>query len=435
MFSGADFPNSDDIVSINAYLGAFPIAEALDQGGDIVITGRCVDSALILGACIHEFGWKNDEWDKLASGSLAGHILECGPQATGGNHTDWEAISTTLGNIGYPVAEIFSDGSMQITKPENTGGTVTVGTVSEQLLYEIGDPQAYLLPDVVCDFSEVQVEQIGKDCVSLRGAKGRPNTDTYKVCMTYTDGYRGAALRTFYGENSGEKARKYGDAVFARCDIALKLSNLAKFSETSIEVLGLESQYGSFSAQAVSREVVLKIAGKHSERDGIEILLKEVDGMGLATPPGLSSFGAGRSRPSRVVRLFSFLIDKSVVDTKVTINGLASQHYKHYPELLSMKHQSSALKHRPPQKNPMSRLLLPFHGSRGREVGTRVTLRTLLLLLVSHSLFRICGNNCPAKLSARDSTTLWKTTALQRYYCPGNNAINYGYPMFWAAEV
>ena len=191
MFSGAPCPEPDSIASINAYLGAFPIAEALAQGADIVITGRCVDSAVTLGACIHEFGWSADDLDALAGGSLAGHILECGPQACGGNFTDWELAADGIENIGYPVAEIAADGSFAVGKPEGTGGLVSVGTVAEQMLYEIGDPQAYVLPDVVCDFSDVTIAQTGEDRVEVSGARGRPAPSTYKVCMTHQDGFRG----------------------------------------------------------------------------------------------------------------------------------------------------------------------------------------------------------------------------------------------------
>ena len=172
MFSGEAFPSREKVVSVNAYLGAFPIAEALKRGADIVITGRNVDSAVTLGACIHAFGWSRDQTDLLAAGSLCGHILECGAQATGGNYTDWESVADTLWEIGYPIAEVGADGAFTVTKPEGSGGAVTVGTVGEQMLYEIGDPQAYVLPDVVCDFSSVRIEQAGKDRVLVSGAKG-----------------------------------------------------------------------------------------------------------------------------------------------------------------------------------------------------------------------------------------------------------------------
>ena len=149
-----------------------PSPSALALGADIVVTGRCVDSAVTLGACIHAFGWGRDDLDRLAMGSLAGHILECGPQATGGNFTDWEQVPG-LSDMGYPVAEISADGSFVCTKPDNTGGLVSVGTVSEQMLYEIGDPQAYMLPDVVCDFSTARIEQVGENRVRVSGATGR----------------------------------------------------------------------------------------------------------------------------------------------------------------------------------------------------------------------------------------------------------------------
>ena len=163
MFSGETPPPRDSIASANAYLGAFPIAEALDLGADIVVTGRCVDSAVTLGACIHQFGWQREDLDLLAAGSLAGHLIECGPQVTGGNYTDWHEVHETLHEVGYPIAEIAADGSMVITNPGGTGGCVTRGTVGEQLLYEIGDPTHYELPDVICDFTAVQLQQIETD--------------------------------------------------------------------------------------------------------------------------------------------------------------------------------------------------------------------------------------------------------------------------------
>lgn len=323
MFDETPFPPVDKIMSINAYLGAFPIAKALDAGADIVITGRCVDSAVTLGACIHEFGWQPSDFDLLASGSLAGHILECGPQATGGNFTDWEDADD-IANIGYPVAEISSDGSFITTKPEGTGGIVNVGTVSEQMLYEIGNPSLYVLPDVICDFTSVEVEQQKENHVYVSPAKGNAAPGTYKTCLTYMDGFRAGTYMTLYGENATSKAAKLADAGFDRAHKTLRLFNLGEFTETSIEILGAGSQKGKYHN---TDEVVLKVAAKHPEAKAIGIFLKELVGLGLATPPGLSGFtGAGRARPSPVVRLFSYLTPKDGIDINIEIDGKNTIH-------------------------------------------------------------------------------------------------------------
>jgi hypothetical protein len=320
MFSAEPFPPLDKIASINAYLGAFPVALALEQGADIVITGRCVDSAVTLGACINHFGWGRDDLDQLAMGSLAGHILECGPQATGGNFTDWELVES-LETIGYPIAEISADGSFVCSKPRGTGGLVSVGTIAEQMVYEIGDPQAYILPDVVCDFSQVKLEQVGEDLVSVTGATGLPAPNTYKVCSTYGDQWRGGHLLSLYGIDASKKAEKLAAAIFVASRRTLKLYGLPDFSETSVEVIGAESQYGAAAQTGRYREVALKVAAKHPDAAGIGILLKEMTGLGLATPPGLCGFAGGRPKPSPIVRLFSFELPKGTLIPQVEING------------------------------------------------------------------------------------------------------------------
>ena len=320
MFTGAAFPDKDRVASINAYLGAFPIARALAEGADIVITGRCVDSAVTLGACIHEFGWSARDYDLLASGSLAGHLLECGPQATGGNYTDWEDAGD-ISHIGYPIGTVAADGSFTVTKPEGTGGCVTVGTVSEQMLYEIGDPQAYFLPDVICDFSDVEIVQSGPDKVHVSPARGYPAPDHYKTCLTYGQGFRGGTSVSFYGFDAARKAQKFYDNVLVRANNILRGHNLGDYSETSVEIIGAGSQFGDYATGDEPREVVAKIAAKHSEAAAIGILLRELTGLGLATPPGLSGFSGARAKPSPVVRLFSYLTPKGALPIEIDVNG------------------------------------------------------------------------------------------------------------------
>ncbi len=314
MFSGQAFPPIDAIASINAYLGAFPIAAALDRGADIVIAGRCVDSAVTLGACIHAFGWTADEYDLLAAGSLAGHIIECGPQATGGNFTDWKDAGDIAG-IGYPVAIIANDGSMGITKAPDTSGIVSPASVGEQMLYEIGDPRAYLLPDVICDFSDVTIVQDGQDTVKIAGAKGAAPPDSYKVCATFADGYRAGQLLAFNGFEVRQKAEALANAAIARARNILRSMNAPDYDEISIEMTGdaPDDAYG---------EIMLKAAVRHRDARAVGIFLKELTGLGLATPPGMSVFsGGGRAKPSPVVRLFSFTLNRNEVPVFVDLGG------------------------------------------------------------------------------------------------------------------
>ena len=317
MYSDTDFPDPNKVASINAYLGAFPIAKALDNGADIVITGRSVDSAVTLGACIHSFGWKDSDYDQLSGGSLAGHIIECGTQSTGGNFTDWELVADKLHKIGYPIVEIEQGGDFICTKPKDTSGIVNIGTVSEQMLYEIGDPQSYILPDVICDFSQVQINEIKENYVSISGAKGYPAPKDYKVSMTYADGFRGGHLCTFIGIDAAKKAQIFGEAIFNRSKMIMRAMNIPDYDETSIEIIGDNSQYSTLGTNDENQEVVLKFAAKHEDIRAIGIMLKESVGLGLASPPGLSGFAGARPKPSPIIRLFSFLTAKKDVPVKI----------------------------------------------------------------------------------------------------------------------
>jgi len=322
MFSDAAFPDPGKVASINAYLGAFPIARALDRGADIVITGRCVDSAVTLGPCIHHFGWSRSAVDQLAGGSLAGHILECGPQATGGNFTDWELVAATVADIGYPIAEIETSGSFTVRKPEGTGGLVSVGTVAEQMLYEIGDPQAYLLPDVACDFSNVTLTETGPGRVSVSGARGTGVPDSYKTCLTWQNGFRGGHLFGFYGIDAERKAQAFATAALDRSRRFLHRMNAPDFDEVSVEILGAESQFGAMRQAGPAREVNAKIAVRHVDARGVGAFLKEATGLGLATAPGLSGFAGARPKPTPVMALFSYLTPKDRVSVAIhDING------------------------------------------------------------------------------------------------------------------
>ena len=309
MFSGAPFPAR--CASINAYLGALPIARALDDGCDVVITGRCVDSAVTLGVLVHEFGWSADEHDKLAQGTLAGHLVECGAQCTGGLFTDWDTVPD-WDVIGFPIVEAKADGSFVITKIAGSGGLVTPATVAEQMLYEIGDPRAYHVPDVACDFTAVRFEADGEQRVRVSGARGRPPTDTYKVSATFMDGYRNAAFLTIAGEMAAAKARRTGEALFKRMARMLAEAGLPPFSETRIEIIGAEDMYGAH-ARATSREVVLKMAAKSPSKAAMDLFAREFAAAGTSMAPGTTGLVGGRPAPTPVIRLFSFLVPKREV--------------------------------------------------------------------------------------------------------------------------
>ena len=318
MFSGEAFPPTDKVASANAYIGAFPIASALSAGADIVVTGRCVDSAVTLGACIYEFGWAADELDKLAAGSAIGHLIECGPQATGGNFTDWEDVADTLHNVGYPIAEVSPDGSCDIYKPRDTGGIVNRGTVAEQLLYEIGDPASYILPDVVCDFTQINLEQVADNRVRVSGARGRGVPSTYKTSMTWADGWRAGTTFWCIGRRAADKARIFAEEALVRTRSKIRAMGGQDFDDVAIDIIGEESFWGAHaSAGGSSREVALKVACRHQDARAVGLLLRELSGVALGAPAGMAFFAGARPKPSPVIRLFSVLVDKSVLDLKL----------------------------------------------------------------------------------------------------------------------
>ena len=420
MFSGADCPDPASLASVNAYLGGFPVAKALDGGADIVITGRSVDSAVTLGACIHAFGWQPQDLDALAGGSLAGHIIECGPQASGGNFTDWE-LSGDIAEIGYPFIDIDGDGVFTVMKPEGTSGVVNVGTVSEQMLYEIGDPQAYLLPDVTCDFSGVTIEQAGDNQVRVAQAKGHTPPTHYKVCATYADGFRAGTLMSFIGLQAAAKAKSFAEAAFVRARNVLRQHNLADYSETSIEVIGDDSQFGEATSNPHAREVVLKIAAKHETQAGAGALLREISGLGLATPAGLSIFAGSRAKPSPVVRLFSFLLPKADLSIGLDVDG-QKQSFEEAAVSGGDVPATPPVPDAPPEKGavdvPLVKLAWGRSGDKGNKANIGIIARDAAYLpyiwaaldedAIRHRFGHFIGDN----------------PALARFYLPGSHAMN-----------
>lgn len=308
MFTGKAFPQND-VTSANAYLGAFPIAHALAQGADIVITGRVVDSALALGPLIHEFGWGPDDLDQLAGGTLAGHMIECGAQVTGGTFTDWHEVEGWA-NIGSPIAECHSDGRCIITKPEGTGGLVSFGTCAEQMLYEVSDPADYLVPDVACDFSHVTMEEVGKDRVLVKGAIGNLKPEKLKACATWDDGWRAVAYQPVIGRAATLKAAKQAEALFERGRNLLRARNLADWRRTEAVMIGA-------TGNPASEEVVAKLVVEHDEMLAVQMFAREQFSAISAMAPGTSVAFGMQVQPC--MGLVSFLVPRDGLEVTIDV--------------------------------------------------------------------------------------------------------------------
>jgi hypothetical protein len=305
----------DKILSANVYLGAAPVVECLKQGADIVITGRVTDTGLTLAPMIYEFGWDMKDCDLMAAGTVAGHILECGGQASGGNFLgDWQSIPD-LARLGFPIAEAFPNGEVIITKHENTGGRVSVETVSEQLVYEIGDPKDYITPDCIADFTSIHIEDIGENKVRVFDVKGLPATEFYKVSMSYSDGYSAFGSLTYSWPDALEKAKAADQILRTRLeDLGLK------FDEIKTEFQGYNACHGPLAKDFEElNEVVLRVGVRSQDRKAIERFGKEIAPLILTGPPGVTGFAGGRPKPSDVVAYWPALIPKSEVTPIVEV--------------------------------------------------------------------------------------------------------------------
>ncbi|MBQ54376.1 MAG: terpene utilization protein AtuA [Pseudomonadaceae bacterium] len=420
MFSGEPLPPF--CVSINAYLGAPGIVEALKHGADIVITGRVVDSAVVSAALVHEFNWPWDDYDKLAQAALVGHIIECGAQCTGGNFTDWQSVPD-YAHIGFPVVEVAANGDFTVSKPQGSGGLVTPWTVGEQMLYEIGDPQAYLLPDVICDFSQVTLEQTADNVVSVRGAKGLPPTDQYKVSATYPDGFRCTASCLMAGIDAVKKAQRVSQAIIDKTSEMFAERGWGDYSQVCIELLGSEATYGSHALRDDTREVVIKIGVRHAKKEALVLFSREIAQAATGMAPGLTGIVGGRPTVYPVIRLFSFLADKSLCQLHVAIGD--QQHTVQLPDRATPAQPATPATAPLPKETgssrvPLVRLAVARSGDKGDHSNIGVMARK------PEYLAWIAAALTPEAVAQWFSHVLDSPhSKVSRWYLPGTHSLNF----------
>jgi hypothetical protein len=306
----------DKVQSANVYLGAQPLVEALDKGAQIVIGGRLTDTGLTLAPLMHEFGWTFGDWDKVATGTIAGHIIECGAQCSGGNcQFDWEDIPN-MENVGFPIVEAFPSGEFVITKHNNTGGRVSIPSIKEQLLYEMGDPQSYITPDVIADFTTIHLKDDGENRVRVFGIKGKPKTDFYKVSIAYSAGWKAVGTLVYSYPDAYEKAKAADKILRARLE---KLG--LKFDVILTEFVGVNATHGHLAGEPPKDipEVQLRFGVRGQSKEAVERFTKELAPLILTGPPSVTGFAGGRPKVEEIMAYFPALIPKSLIETKVEI--------------------------------------------------------------------------------------------------------------------
>jgi len=309
----------DRVLSANAYLGLAPVVAALDQGANVIVTGRVTDTGLTLGPLVHEFGWPLDDWDRLAAGTIAGHIIECGAQSSGGNLLkDWRKVRG-LENPGFPIAEVAADGSFVITKHPGSGGVVNVAGVTEQLVYEMGDPRNYITPDCVADFTSIQLRQAGRDRVAVTGIRGGPRTDRLKVSIAYFYGYKAVGTLVYAWPDAYEKARRADRILRGR----LKDLGLA-FEEILTEYVGVDATHGRLAGPPTAdlAEVQLRVGVRARERAPVERFTREIAPLILTGPPSVTGFAGGRPQVEEIVAYWPALIDRTEIEPHVQVEVL-----------------------------------------------------------------------------------------------------------------
>ncbi|MAE76221.1 MAG: ATPase [Planctomycetes bacterium] len=306
----------DRVTSANAYLGAAPIVECLQQGAQIVVGGRLTDPSLVMAPLIHEFGWALDDWDRLGAATVAGHIVECGAQCTGGNYADWRDVPD-LARVGYPIIDARSDGSFEVTKHEGTGGIVTVPGVTSQLVYEMGNPRRYIGPDVIADFTTIRLEQTAADRVRVTGVRGYAATETLKVSISYKDGYKALGQLTVAGPDAVDKAQLCADVVFERLaydDVRFEPD------EVTVEMLGTDVCHAGIAvAPTDPAEVVLRIGVRSPDKKKCDRFGMEIVPLVTSGPPGVTGFAGGRPKAQEVINYWPALISKDNIEPVVKV--------------------------------------------------------------------------------------------------------------------